>query len=194
MHKTFVIAALAIGLAAAAALAGPPVPRDQALKLMARPGSWIQVDGATQPDGSFLAKEVEIYAPGDTANTEEVAIYGAVGDINRTKGSMRVLSYTVTYDASTTLKDENKKRILSSKIQNDMGVKVQGSLQPNSTFKATKIKLQKTREGKSKTKESLFGPVSVVDARASLLRILNTSIKLRDDASFVETTPLAGAN
>ena len=195
MHKTFLIVGLACGLAASAVQAGPPLARDDALKLMGRPGSWIEVDGSLLPDGTFSAKEVEIYAPGDTASIEESAIYGPVQNLNRAKSTMRVLNYTILYDSQTTLKDENKRQILSSKIQNEMGVKVQGSVQPNNTFKATKIKLQKVRlkDGKPKPKESLFGPVSIVDARAGLLRILNTSVQLREDATIIEAVPDVGS-
>lgn len=191
MLKTSVTAGLALLLCAAAAMAGPPLKPDQAFKLMARPGSWIEADGSMQADGTLFAKDVEIYAPGDSAELEEPAIYGAVSDLNRTKSTMRVLGYIVTYDANTTLKDENKRQILSSKIQNGMGVKIQGDMQPNGTFKATKIKVHagKTKDGKFKAKEKLFGPVTIIDERAGLLRILNTTVKLREDVTLAEVLP-----
>jgi len=177
-----------IVLWAVAAWAGAPLTREQGLKLMAETGRWIETDGVLQPDGTYLAKEIEIYAPGDTAEIGEVAISGAVHNLNRLKSTLSVFGYLVTYDGETTLKDENKRPILSSKIQNGMGVKVQGSLQPNGTFKATKIKLQKgkTKDGAFKAKEQIFGPVSVVDARNGLLKVLNTGIKLREDALLTE--------
>lgn len=188
MHKTIVIAGLALGFGATAAFAGPPVPRDQALKLMARPGSWLEADGALQPDGTLLAKDLEIYAPGDTVDCEEPAIYGMVAKLDRARSSMRVLTYAVVWDVNTTIKDENKRKILSSKVEEGMGVKVQGSLQPNGTYKATKIRAHanKDKSGKVKAKEKIFGPVTVTDARSGTLRILNTTIKLREDASFQE--------
>jgi hypothetical protein len=191
MWKTIVIAGLALGLGATAAVAGPPLARDQAMNLMARPGSWIEADGALLPDGTFAAKDVEIYAPGDTAELEEPAIYGAVANLNRAKSTLRVLGYTVTWDAQTTLKDENKRKVLSSKLQDGMGVKVQGSLQPNGTFKATKIRIHagKNIGGKVKVKEKVFGPVTVVDARSGRLRIMDTLVNLREDAVLIEAIP-----
>lgn len=191
MSKTIVIAGLALALGAAAAVAGPPLSQDQAVKLMARPGSWIEADGSLLPDGTLTAKDVEIYAPGDTAELEEPAIYGAVANLNRAKSTLRVLGYTVTWDAQTTLKDENKRQILSSKLQDGMGVKVQGALQPNGTFKATKIKIHagKNVDGKVKVKEKIFGPVTVLDARGARLRVMNTLVNLREDAALVEFVP-----
>lgn len=191
MLKTSVTAGLALLLCATAAMAGPPLKHDQAFQLMARSGSWIEADGSMQQDGTLIAKDIEIYAPGDTAELEEPAIYGSVNELNRTKSTLRVLGYVVTYDATTTLKDENKRQILSSKIQNGMGVKIQGNLQPNGTFKATKIKVHagKTKDGKFKAKEKLFGPVTILDERAGLLRILNTTVKMREDVNLAEVVP-----
>ena len=187
MQKLRILAGLALaGLCTGTAWAGAPVSLDQGMKLLSQPGRWIDTDGALQPDGTYLAKEVQIVATGDTSQTKEAAIYGAVQSLNRAKGTMMVLGYSIAYDKDTTLKDENKRKILSSKIENGMGVKVQGHLQPNGTFMATKIKLQKTKDGNSKPKTKLFGPATVVDARHGLLKVLNTTIKLRDDAQITE--------
>lgn len=195
MLKTIVTAGLVLAFGAVAAQAGPPVTRDQALKLMARPGSWIEADGAMRPDGTLEAKDIEVVAPGDTAETEETAVYGAVANLNRAKSTMRVLGYTVIWDATTTLKDENKRQVLSSKIEDGMGVKVQGWVQPNGSFKATKIKFQGKqigKDGKPKgVKEKVFGPVTIVDARAGHLRVINTPVVLRENAAFVELVPAA---
>ncbi len=173
------------------AIAGPPLTSEQGIKLMTQPGSWIEADGAFLADGTLIAKDIEIYAGGDTVELEEPAIYGAVTQINRAKSTMRVLGYHVTWDGLTTLKDENKRQILSSKIQDGMGVKIQGTLQPNGSFKATKIKVHagKVKNGKFKAKEKILGPVTVIDGRAGLLRILNTPIKLRDDVAMIEAVP-----
>jgi len=192
MRRSSWIGGLALVLSTAIpAIAGPPLTADQGLKLMTQPGSWIEADGAFLPDGTLMAKDVEIYAGGDSVELEEPAIYGSVTQINRAKSTMRVLGYLVTWDGMTTLKDENKRQILSSKIQDGMGVKVQGMLQPNGSFKATKIKVHsgKVKDGKFKAKEKILGPVTVVDGRAGTLRILNTVIKLREDVAMVEALP-----
>ena len=187
MTKTCLLASALLVVAAHGAGAAP-VPKDQALELMARPGSWIEADGVMQADGTLLGKDLEVYSPGDTAELEEPAIYGEVTMLNRAKSTMRVLGYVVTWDAETTLKDENKRKILSSKIEEGIGVKIQGELQTNGTFKATKIKLQDKRikNDKLKIKEKIFGPVTILDARSGALRVLNTPVALAGNASFVE--------
>jgi hypothetical protein len=187
MFNTLIAATLALTLAAPA-FAGPPLPRDQALQLMARPGSWIEADGDLQPDGTLLAKEVEIYSAADSAELEEAAIYGATARLDAAKSILRVLGYTVSFDDETTIKDENKKPTQISTVREGRGIKVQGSLQENGTFAATKIKLQdgKKLNGKVDVKEKVFGPVTVVDARAGTLRVLNTPVKLRPDATLLQ--------
>lgn len=191
MFKTHVLAGVALLACATAAFAGPPLNRDEALKLMARPGSWIEADGAMVPDGSLIGKDFEIYAPEDTAETEDAAIYGAVQGLNRAKSTMRVLGYSVNWDANTTIKDDQKRTVLSSKIEEGIGVKVQGSIQSNGSFKATKIKLatMKNKNGKMQAKEKVFGPCTVVDAKHGVLRVLNTTVTLREDATFMLVTP-----
>jgi hypothetical protein len=188
---TVVAVLVALGCAATA-FAGPPLTQDQALQLLARPGSWVEVDGAIQPDGTLLGKDIEIVAPSDTANQEEPAIYGGVENLNRAKSTMKVLGYVVTWDEKTTFKDENKRKILSSKVEEGSGVKVQGKLQPNGSYLASKFRLhpvEKTKDGKPKFKQKVFGPVTVLDARSGKLRVLNTIVTLRPDATFAEATP-----
>jgi hypothetical protein len=194
MTKTCLLAGALLVVAAHSAGAGP-VPKEQALQLMTRPGSWIEADGVMQADGTLLGKDLEVYSPGDTAELEEPAIYGAVTALNRTKSTMRVLGYIVTWDATTTFKDENKRQILSSKLQDGIGVKIQGELQSNGTFKASKIKLQDKRikKDKIKIKEKIFGPVTVLDARSGALRVLNTPVSLAGNATFVEVEITAAA-
>lgn len=191
MFKTHVLVGVALLACATQAFAGAPLHRDEALKLLSRPGSWLEADGALLPDGSLSAKDLEVYAPGDTAETEDAAIYGAVSNLNRAKSLMRVLGYQVIWDGTTTIKDDQKRAVLSSKIEDGMGVKLQGSVQSNGTFKATKIKLvtMKNKDGKLKAKEKIFGPCTVVDAKRGVLRILNTTVTLREDATFVMVTP-----
>lgn len=191
MFKTHVLAGVALLACATAAFAGPPLNRDEALKLLARPGSWVEADGAQLPDGSMSGKDFEVYAPGDTAETEDAAIYGAVQSLNRAKSTMRVLGYTVTWDANTTIKDDQKRTVLSSKIEEGAGVKVQGAVQSNGSFKATKIKLatMKNKDGKLKAKEKVFGPCTVVDAKHGVLRVMNTTVNLREDATFILVVP-----
>ena len=191
MFKTHVLAGVALLACATTAFAGPPLSRDEALKLLSRPGSWVEADGAMLPDGTLNAKDLEVYAPEDTAETEDAAIYGAVQSLNRAKSSMRVLGYTVTWDTDTTIKDDQKRQVLSSKIEEGLGVKVQGTVQSNGSFKATKIRIvsMKNKDGKLKAKEKLFGPCTVVDAKRGVLRVMNTAVSLREDAAFVMPSP-----
>jgi len=191
MFKTHVLAGVALLVCATAAFAGAPLKRDEALMLLSRPGSWVEADGAMLPDGTLNAKDLEVYAPEDTAETEDAAIYGAVQSLNRAKSSMRVLGYTVTWDTDTTIKDDQKRQVLSSKIEEGLGVKVQGTVQSNGSFKATKIRIvtMKNKDGKLKAKEKIFGPCTVVDAKRGVLRVMNTAVSLREDAAFVMPSP-----
>ena len=184
MRTNSFIAGLVLVLGAATFAAGAPLTLEQGIKMMGKPGAWIEADGALA-DGTLMAKEVEIHAKRDPAELEAPAIYGAVTEINRAKSTMRVLGYLVTWDATTTLKGDTKRQIMSiSDLQDGMGVKIEGTLQPNGSFKATKFKLQsgKVRDGKISVKEKILGPVTVVDGRARTLRILNTPIKVLEDA------------
>jgi hypothetical protein len=47
----------------------------------------------------------------------------------------------------------------------------------------------KTVNGKVKIKEKIFGPVTVLDAKSGRMRVLDTIVTVRDDATFVEVTP-----
>lgn len=186
MRRTIVTACLVL-IGAGTALAGRPIKLEEAMQLASRPGSWIEADGDVLPDGSLQGKDFEVYAPGDTAELEEPAIYGEVIDLNRAKSSMRCLGYFVTWDANTTIKDENKRKILSSKLKDGMGVKIQGTLQPNGSFMATKIKIHSRGSDKPKTK--IFGPVTILDAETGRMRILNTIVSVRPKHTFVEILP-----
>jgi len=166
-----------------------PLKRDAAFEMMTDPGRWIEVDGSFQKDGTFIAKEVEVIALADTSNMEEPQIYGAIEKIDRRRSTMKVLSYRIAWDQETTIKDASKHRILSSKLENGMGIKVQGHLRNNGVFLANKLKLRrvKMKNGKpAKPKQKLVGPVTVLDAREGWLRILDTDIFVRPDAKFVE--------
>lgn len=173
------------------ASAQPPLARETAFEMMAEPGRWVEVNGKLQGDGTFLAKEVEIFSLADTCNMEEPHVYGAIEKLDRRRGTMVVLRYRVSWDEETTIKDANKHRILSSKLENGMGIKVQGFLRNNDVFYAKKLKLKKmkVKDGKRKAKEKLVGPVTVLDARDGWIRILNTDILIRHDAKFVEVLP-----
>ena len=189
MLKTHGIAVLALSLCATAAFAGPPLARDFAMKQIARPGSWVEADGALMPDGTLTGKDFEIHAPADSLG-EDRAIYGAIQSLNRVKSTMKVLGYVVTWDDKTTIKDEQKRQVLSSKMEEGMAVKVQGTVQANGSFKATKFRLStvKLPAGK-KAKEKVYGPATVIDAKNAVLRILNTTVTLRQDAVLVEAPP-----
>ena len=194
MSKTMVTACLALLLGAGSALAGRPLTLETAMQLAARPGSWIEADGDLLADGTFQGKDFEVYSRSDSVELEEPALYGAITELNRARSTMRVLGYVVTWDANTTLKDENKRQILSSKLKEGMGVKVQGNLQPNGTFKADKIKLQdsKKADGTVKVKEKILGPVSIQDAATGRMRVLNTTVLPRPNATFVEYISIPG--
>ena len=153
---------------ASTAWAQIPLKRDQAFEMMADPGRWIEVDGSFQKDGTFIAKEVEVISLADTSNMEESQIYGAMEKIDRRRSTMVVLNYRIAWDQETTIKDADKHRILSSKLENGMGVKVQGHLRNNGVFWASKLKLRrvKYKDGKiAKPKEKLVGQVTVLDDR-----------------------------
>ena len=94
-----------------------PLSHPEALKLLSEPGRWIDTDGSLQPDGTYQAKEIQIVAAGDVAQTDAPAISGPVQGLNRAKSTFTVLGYSVTWDGKTTIKDENKRVILSSKLE-----------------------------------------------------------------------------
>jgi len=174
------------------AAAQAPLKRAVAFEMMADPGRWIEVDGNFQKDGTFIAKEVEVIALADTSNMEESQIYGAIENIDRRRSTMTVLNYRVAWDQETTIKDADKHRILSSKLENGMSIKLQGHLRNNGVFWATKLKLkgEKIKDGQiAKPKEKLVGLVTILDERGGWVRILNTDILIRPDAKFVEVMP-----
>jgi hypothetical protein len=191
LKMRFTLVLIFSALCAGAVWAGPPLSQDEAMKLLSQPGRWIDTDGAPQPDGTYLAKEIQIAATASIQAKEEPSIFGSVDNLDRLRSTMKVLGYVVTWDAETKIQDENKHVILTSKLQNGTAVKVQGKLQPNGSFKATKIKLQKMDKAKAKPKTKIYGPVTAVDARAGTLRVLNTSITLRPGALFSEQAPQA---
>ena len=173
------------------ASAQPPLDRDVAFEMMADPGRWVEVDGKANGDGTFFGKEVEVFSLADTSNMEEPHVYGAIEKLDRRRSTMTVLGYRVYWDKETTIKDADKHRILSSKLENGMPIKVQGFLRNNGMIYADKLKLKKAKmkNGKIKIKEKLVGPVTVLDAREGWIRILNTDIQVRHDAKFVEVMP-----
>lgn len=179
------------------ALVGPaaaqaPLKRDAAFEMMAEPGRWIEVDGNFQKDGTYIAKEVEVIALADTSNMEEAQIYGAIEKIDRRRSTMQVLNYRIGWDQETTIKDADKHRILSSKLEDGMAIKIQGHLLGNGMFWASKLKLKKEqiKDGQvAKPKQKLMGPVSILDETGGWVRILNTDILIKPDAKFVEVLP-----
>jgi hypothetical protein len=175
------------------ASAQAPLSREAALQMMADPGRWVEVDGKWQKDGTFLGKEFEVIALEDTSNMEECQIYGAIEKIDRRRSTMVVLGYRIGWDKETTIKDANKHRILSSKLENGMAIKVQGFLRNNGVFWAGKLKLKdqdiKDDGTLESPKQKLVGPVTILDERGGWIRILNTDILMRPDAKFVEMFP-----
>jgi hypothetical protein len=177
---------------ASTAAAQPPLTRAAAFEMMADPGRWVEVDGDFQKDGTFLANEVEVISLADSSSMEDPGVTGAVEKIDRRRSTMVVLNYRIAWDKETTIKDADKHRILSSKLEDGMAIKVQGHLRDNGVFWSTKLKLkkEKIKDGKiDKPKEKLVGPVTVLNERDGWVRILNTDILIRHDAKLVEVMP-----
>jgi len=180
------LTAVLIALVASRASAQAPVDRAAALEMLGAANRWAEIEGALQADGSFLAKEVDIVALEDTTHMQEEEISGVIADLDRRRSSMTLLHYKVFWNEQTKISDANKHRILSSKLDNDVGIKATGRMQPDGTFLARKLRLREPTlsGGKPKHKEELVGPVEVLDAGSGLLRIMKTSIRLKPQCQF----------
>ncbi len=167
---------------------GLPLDRDTAIEILAKSDRWIEIEGELQDDGAFLAKEVDILHPEDLANMSEVKVRGAIRNLDRRNSSMTILNYKIVWNAETKIKDADKKHVLSSKLQNDEGVKIKGQLQPNGTFLARSIQLDvsKVKDGVIRYKQQLLGPAKVIDARGGMLRVVSTNVRLRADCTFFD--------
>jgi len=165
---------------------GLPLDRDTAIEMLTSADRWVEIEGQMQEDGAFLAKEVDILHPEDLANMSEVKVRGAIRDLDRRNSSMTILNYKIIWNAETKIKDVDKKHVLSSKLQNDEGVKIKGQLQPNGTFLARAIQLDvgKEKNGVIRYKQQLLGPAKVIDARGGMLRVVATNVRLRPDCTF----------
>lgn len=185
-HIPILIAAFLAAMVPSAAAPQAPLQRAAALELLSASPRWAEVEGKMQADGTFLVKEVDIIAAEDTANMQEVEITGVIRDLDRRRSSLALLNYKVSWNEKTKISDQNKRQILSSKLEPDIGVRVRGQLQADGTFLARKIRLRDgtMKDGEMRYKEQLTGPVDVVDASAGALRILRTKIRLTPDCEF----------
>src|SRR2546425_1894935 len=102
----------ALSLCCGSAWAQTTLTRDQALKLLSRPGRWIDTGGAPQDDGTYLASQIQIVAAADEAQMIDPAITGIVENLDPAKGTLTVLGYKITFDSNKTVfKDAKKKPI-----------------------------------------------------------------------------------
>ena len=187
MRRTpFLLAAFLIALIPAGAIAQTPVDRTAALEMLSAGKRWAEIEGAMQADGTFLAKEVDIVAAEDSAHMQEMEITGTIRDLDRRRSAMTLLGYKVFWNEKSKISDPSKRRILSSKLDNDMDVKATGNPQLDGSFLARKIRLKEVimKDGKPKHKEGLAGPVEVVDAGGGLLRIMKSNIRLKPECQF----------
>ena len=167
---------------------GLPLDRDKAIEILAASDRWIEIEGELQEDGAFLAKEVDILHPEDLANMSEIKVRGAIQNLDRRNSRMTVLKYKIVWNGETKIKDTDKKHVLSSKLQNDEGVKIKGQLQPDGTFLARSIQLDvgKVKDGVIRYKQGLLGPAKVLDASGGMLRVVSTNVRLRADCTFFD--------
>ena len=176
-------------LLAQAAWAQRPLTRDEAMELLAAGSRWVELEGDLQPDGTFVAKEIDIVAAEDSLSMLDVVIGGTIATINRRFSKLTVLSYEVTWNETTKIRDADKHQVLSSKLNEGQGIKVKGKLQEDGTFLARSIQLTAGKprsDGTVKYKQQLRGPATVVDARDGLLRVVKSNVTLRGDCTFFE--------
>jgi hypothetical protein len=181
------LAAVLIGSTPAAGLADTPLDRAAALELLRAGSRWAEIEGKLQPDGTFVAKDVEIIAAEDTAHMQEIEITGVISALDPSRRSLKLLGYTILWNDQTKITDPQKRRIPSSELHNDKDATAAGKLQPDGSFVARKLHLREVvlRGGKPKQKQELIGPVEVIDAARGTLRVLKTVVHLKPDCEFV---------
>jgi uncharacterized protein DUF5666 len=164
------------------------IPRQQALQLLSSGSRWAVVKGTMQPDGNFLTREMDIVAPTDSLNMKEMEITGVIRALDRRLSTMTLGNYKVLWNEQTKITDMNKNKILSSKLENETGLKATGRLQPDGTFLARKLRQREAKQkgGETKFKEEFMGPVQVINAGQGQLRVMRTMIRLKPDCEFYD--------
>ena len=185
---SLLLAAFLIAMVPVGAASQAPLQREAALEVLSAASRWAEVEGKMQADGTFLAKEIDIVAAEDSLHMVEPEITGVIRELDRRRSSMTVLNYKIAWNEKTKISDASKHRILSSKLDNEMGAKITGHLQPDGIFQARKIRLREgtLKDGKMKYKEELVGPVEVLDASAGRLRIMRTNIRLEPTCEYFQ--------
>ena len=170
-----------------AATAETPIQRPEALKMLSSGSRWAEIEGKLQPDGSFIADDVEIIAAEDAANMKEMELTGVTAAVDPAKSSLKLLGYTVKWNDQTKITDEQKQKVQASSLQNGKDLKATGQMQPDGTFLARKLRLREAsmKDGQVKHKEKITGPVQVLDAGKGTLRVLKTTVQLEPNCDFV---------
>lgn len=164
------------------------IPRQQAMQLLASGSRWAVVKGTMQPDGVFLTKEIDIIHTADSLNMQEMEITGVIRNLDRRLSTLTLGNYKVQWNEQTKITDVNKNKILSSKLENDTGLKASGRLQPDGTFLARKLRQREAKQkgGETKYKEEFMGPVQVINAGQGQLLVMRTRISMKPDCEFYD--------
>lgn len=188
MQRSVVFSALfLLVLGAVPVAAQKPVTREIALEMAADEGRWAAVKGKMQEDGTFLAKEIELIALGDAEGTEVMEVRGVMGNLNTEKRSLRAMNYAIVWTEETRIRDNEKNKIQASELKNDVGATIEGHYE-DGVFVAKDIRVRagKIKDGELVYKQEIIGPFQVIDARAGLLRVIDTDVRLRPDCAFFE--------
>lgn len=192
MHRSsFIMAFLGVSLLAGVAWSQKPVERDEALQMLSASERWVEIEGEFQGDGSFLAKEIDIVALGDSASMQDMEVSGVITDLDARQKAMTVLGYRIYWNEDTKFTDEYKTKIDSGALKVGAGVKTTGRVQENGSFLASKIRLRegKVKGNKVEYKEELLGPIHVDDGRGGKLLFFRTPVLLRADCRFFALAP-----
>jgi hypothetical protein len=186
-----VVTFLGTSLLAGSAWSQKPLERDEAMQILAASERWVEIEGEFQANGSFVAKEIDIVALGDSASMEDMEISGVITDLAPNQKAMTVLGYRIYWEEDTKFTDEYKEKIDPKVLEVGAGVKTSGNLQENGSFLASKIRLRegKVKGNEVKYKEELLGPVRVIDAAAGKLLFVRTPVRLRPDCRFFVLAP-----
>lgn len=103
-------------------------------------GNYVEVEAVLQQNGTYLATEIELEGEGN-GDIEVQGTIQALGPDNLT------VNGTVFFvDSATVILDDDENPILFSDLQVGMYVEVKAVLQPDSTYLATKIKVEDEME------------------------------------------------
>jgi uncharacterized protein DUF5666 len=148
---------------------------------------WAEIEGKMQPDGTFIANDVEIIDAADTAHMQQLEITGPISALDPKRNSMKLLGYTILWNDQTPIRGPDGGSITSSDLVNDKLATVAGQLNPDGTFVARKLHMKEIpiRGGKPRIKQELIGPIEVLDAATGKLRVLRTVVNLKPTCEFV---------